>query len=362
MTVSCAEGDNGVIYEGLLHWDEKVIDPGVLRKPSTKPMLILGDPQQAFKLSFYPTEGIGLMRLEFIINNSIRVHPLALKYFDQLEDNEVRDKIEKLTHHYPNKEDYFIHKLAEAVATIAAAFHPKDVIVRLSDFKSNEYANLIGGAFFEPIESNPMLGFRGASRYYHKKYKEGFAMECRALKIVREEMGLENVKIMVPFCRTLTEAKKTIDLMKEFGLERGKHNLQIYMMTEIPSNVILAEEFAHYFDGFSIGSNDLTQLTLGVDRDSELLSDIFDVNDPAVRQMIRMVITSASKTGTVIGLCGQAPSDYPEFAQFLVRHGINSISFNPDALFKGIENINKAEEKYLSHVSDAPIESETLNS
>ncbi|MGI9541645.1 MAG: phosphoenolpyruvate synthase [Cyclobacteriaceae bacterium] len=362
LTVSCAEGDNGVIYEGLLNWDENVIDPGELREPTTKPMLILGDPQQAFKLSFYPTKGIGLMRLEFIINNSIRVHPLALKYFDQLEDNEVKHKIEKLTHHYPNKEDYFVHHLAEAVATIAAAFYPKDVIVRLSDFKSNEYANLIGGTFFEPVESNPMLGFRGASRYYHKKYKEGFAMECSALRIVREEMGLENVKVMVPFCRTLTEAKKTIALMKEFGLERGKKDLQIYMMTEIPSNVILAEEFAYYFDGFSIGSNDLTQLTLGVDRDSELLSDIFDVNDPAVRQMIRMVIASAHKTGTVIGLCGQAPSDYPEFAQFLVRHGINSISFNPDALFKGIENINKAEEKYLRHVSDAPMETEKTNS
>jgi len=345
ITVSCADGDIGLIYDGLLEWKEDAIDVDVLRQPKTKPMLILGDPQQAFKLSFYPAQGIGLMRLEFVINNSIRIHPMALKNFDQIDDWDVKNSIERLTHHYPNKEDYFIHKLAEGIATIAAAFYPKDVIVRLSDFKSNEYANLIGGKLFEPVESNPMLGFRGASRYYHERYKEGFAMECKALKMVREGMGLENVKVMVPFCRTLTEAKKVVDTMNAYGLERGVDDLQLYMMIEVPSNVILAEEFAHYFDGFSIGSNDLTQLTLGVDRDSDLLSDIFDVNDPAVRKMIRMVIASAKKTNTEVGLCGQAPSDYPEFAQFLVRHGIDSISFNPDALFKGIENINQAEEQ-----------------
>jgi pyruvate,water dikinase len=238
--------------------------------------------------------------------------------------------------------------LAEGVATIAAAFHPKDVIVRMSDFKSNEYANLIGGKEFEPIEANPMIGFRGASRYYHPKYEEGFEMECKAMKMVREEMGLENVKIMIPFCRTLNEAKKVVNLMANHGLKRGENNLELYMMTEIPSNVILAEEFAKFFDGFSIGSNDLIQLTLGVDRDSELLSDIFNVNDPAVKKMISMVIASAQKTNTKIGLCGQAPSDYPEFAQFLVERGIDSISFNPDALIAGIENINAAERHITS--------------
>ena len=309
-------------------------------------MLILADPDQAFKLSFYPTEGIGLMRLEFVINNSIQIHPMALKHFDKIEDSKTILEIERLTHHYPNKEDYFVHKLAEGVATIAAAFYPRDVIVRMSDLKSNEYANLIGGHQFEPIESNPMIGFRGASRYYHPRYEEGFDMECQAMKMVREEMGLENVKIMIPFCRSLKEARIVVELMESFGLKRGENGLQLYLMTEIPSNVILAEEFAQYFDGFSIGSNDLTQLTLGVDRDSELLSEIFDINDPAVKKMITMVIESARKTNTKIGLCGQAPSDYPEFAQFLVENGIDTISFNPDALVTGIENINEAEKKF----------------
>ncbi len=269
---------------------------------------------------------------------------MALKRFDTLKDVSAKKEIEKLTHHYPNKADYFVHKLAEGVGTIAAAFYPKDVIVRTSDFKSNEYANLIGGKEFEPVESNPMIGFRGASRYYHPKYQEAFELECRAMKMVREDMGFDNVKIMIPFCRTLKEAKKVVNLMAANGLKRGENGLQLYMMTEIPNNVILAEEFATFFDGFSIGSNDLTQLTLGVDRDSELLSDIFDINDPGVKKMIASVIASAHKTHTKIGLCGQAPSDYPEFAQFLVENGINSISFSPDALISGIENINKAEE------------------
>ncbi len=273
---------------------------------------------------------------------------MALKHFDLIQDSQVKDQIQQLTHHFPNKEDYFVQKLAEGVATIAAAFYPKDVIVRMSDFKSNEYANLIGGKQFEPIESNPMIGFRGASRYYHPKYQEAFELECRAMKMVREEMGLENVKIMIPFCRTLKEAKKVVDIMQAYGLKRGDHGLQLYMMTEIPNNVVLAEEFAQFFDGFSIGSNDLTQLTLGVDRDSELLSDIFDINDPGVKKMISMVIASAHKTHTKIGLCGQAPSDYPEFAQFLVENGIHSISFNPDALITGIENINMAEASKVS--------------
>jgi pyruvate,water dikinase len=319
-----------------------------LKKPATLAMLILADPEQAFKLSFYPSAGVGLMRLEFVINNSIQIHPMALKHFDNLKDTSVRTLIEKLTHHYPDKADYFVHKLAEGIATIAAAFHPKDVIVRTSDFKSNEYANLIGGKEFEPVESNPMIGFRGASRYYHPKYQEAFELECKALKMVREDMGLNNVKIMIPFCRTLKEAEKVVALMAHYGLKRGENGLELFMMTEIPNNVILAEEFAGYFDGFSIGSNDLTQLTLGVDRDSELLGDIFTPNDPGVKKMIAMVIASAHKTNTKIGLCGQAPSDYPEFAQFLVEKGINSISFNPDALIAGIKNINMAEQSKIN--------------
>jgi pyruvate,water dikinase len=348
ITISCAEGDTGIVYEGILKWEEKEVDISTLKTPKTQPMLILADPDQAFMLSFYPAAGVGLMRLEFVINNAIQIHPMALKHFERIEDKKVRERIQQLTHHYPNKEDYFVQKLAEGVATIAAAFHPKDVIVRMSDFKSNEYANLIGGKQFEPVESNPMIGFRGASRYYHPKYQEAFELECRAMKIVREEMGLENVKIMIPFCRTLKEARKVVDLMHGYGLKRGENGLQLYMMTEIPNNVVLAEEFAQFFDGFSIGSNDLTQLTLGVDRDSELLSDIFDINDPGVKKMIAMVIASAHKTHTKIGLCGQAPSDYPEFAQFLVENGINSISFNPDALITGIENINMAEASRVS--------------
>lgn len=348
ITISCADGDTGVVYDGILKWDEKTVDTKSLKKPATQPMLILADPEQAFKLSFYPSAGVGLMRLEFVINNSIQIHPMALKHFDNLKDTSVRTLIEKLTNHYPDKADYFVHKLAEGIATIAAAFHPKDVIVRTSDFKSNEYANLIGGKEFEPVESNPMIGFRGASRYYHPKYQEAFELECKALKMVREDMGLNNVKIMIPFCRTLKEAEKVVALMAHYGLKRGENGLELFMMTEIPNNVILAEEFSRFFDGFSIGSNDLTQLTLGVDRDSELLGDIFDTNDPGVKKMIAMVIASAHKTNTKIGLCGQAPSDYPEFAQFLVEAGINSISFNPDALIEGIRNINMAEQSKIS--------------
>ncbi|WP_213523158.1 phosphoenolpyruvate synthase [Nonlabens sp.] len=343
ITISCAEGTTGIAYDGKLKWTETAVDIKDLKTPQTQAMLILADPEQAFKCSLYPNSGVGLMRLEFIINNSIQIHPMALRHFEWIKDVQVKQKIEKLTHHYPNKEDYFVHQLAEAVATIAAAFYPKEVIVRTSDFKSNEYANLIGGQQFEPVESNPMIGFRGASRYYHPKYKDAFELECRALKMVREELGMENIKVMIPFCRTLKEAHKVVQLLENNGLKRGENALELYMMIEIPNNVLLAEEFAHYFDGFSIGSNDLTQLTLGVDRDSELLSDIFDVNDPGVKKMIAMVLSSARKTKTKIGFCGQAPSDYPEFAQFLVEKGIDSISFNPDALISGIKNINTAE-------------------
>lgn len=351
VTISCAEGETGIIYEGRLEWEEHETAIDDIQLPKTQAMMILGDPDQAFRLSFYPNNGIGLMRLEFIINNAIQIHPMALIQFDKVSDPEVREQIEKLTHHYPDKAEYFVHKLAEAVAVIAAAFHPKDVIVRMSDFKSNEYANLIGGQYFEPQEANPMLGFRGASRYYHPKYQPGFELECQAMKMVREDMGLENVKVMIPFCRSLEEAEKVITVMESQGLKRGEYGLQLYMMTEIPSNVILAEEFAGYFDGFSIGSNDLTQLTLGVDRDSDLLSEMFSANDPAVKKMISMVIASAHKTNTKIGLCGQAPSDDPVFAQFLVDAGIHSISFNPDALINGIRNMRQAEQKKQPLVS-----------
>ena len=285
--------------------------------------------------------------MEFIINNTIKIHPMALHHFDQLKDAAVIKEIENLTHHYPDKKDYFIHKLAEATATIAAAFYPKDVIVRMSDFKSNEYASLLGGKTFEPVEQNPMIGFRGASRYYHPLYKDAFVMECEAMKMVREEMGFTNIKLMLPFVRTVKEATNVIAIMKDNGLVRGEKKLQLYMMLEIPSNALLATEFAKHFDGFSIGSNDLTQLTLGADRDSELLSDIFSPFDPAVMQLISMAITKANAAGVKIGLCGQAPSDYPKFSQFLVDCGIDSISFNPDALIKGISNVHKAESKNL---------------
>ncbi len=345
ITVSCAEGKTGFIYKGELRYKETEHDFRGIKKPeTTEAMLIVGDPDKAFKLSFYPNDGVGLMRIEFIITHFIQVHPMALVKFNDLKDFDVKKKIEELTHHYSDKEKYFVDKLSEGIATIAAAFYPKDVIVRMSDFKTNEYANLIGGTDFEPKEENPMLGFRGASRYYNELYKEGFRLECEAIKKVREEMGLTNLKAMIPFCRTVDEGKKVIEVMKANGLDRDKdETLEIYVMAEIPSNVLLAEEFAKVFDGFSIGSNDLTQLTLGIDRDSAIISNLFSEQNAAATEMIAMVIDKAKSVGAKIGLCGQAPSDYPEFAQFLVQHGIDSISFNSDAILKGIENIKSAE-------------------
>ncbi|MGM1054967.1 MAG: phosphoenolpyruvate synthase [Bacteroidota bacterium] len=345
ITVACAGGNIGKIFEGFLEWEEKEIDFGKQEDPETEVMLILADPDLAYSYSNYPVKGVGLMRLEFVINNVIQIHPLALRYFDKLKDKEAKKKISELTATYEEKHLFFIEKLAEGVATIAAAFYPREVIVRMSDFKSNEYANLIGGKEFEPEEENPMLGFRGASRYYSEKYKDGFEMECEAMKIVRDEMGFTNVKLMIPFCRTVEEGKKVINLMGDFGLKQGWNDLEIYVMCEIPSNVLQAEEFAEIFDGFSIGSNDLTQLTLGLDRDSALVSDLFDETNPSSKQMIGMAIEKAKKKGKKIGLCGQAPSDIPEFTQFLVEQGINSISFNPDAVAKGIKNILEAEKK-----------------
>lgn len=345
ITVSCCEGSTGYVYDGKLNFKKNEIDISKIKKPdSTEVMLILADPDKAFQLSFYPNDGVGLLRLEFIITHFIQAHPMALVHFDSLKDKSAKQKIKKLTHGYADKKEFFIDRLSQGVATIGAAFYPKDVIVRMSDFKTNEYANLVGGKQFEPGEENPMLGFRGASRYYSDLYKDGFKLECAAIKKVREEMGLNNVKVMIPFCRTVEEGKKVIQIMQEFGLDRGRDNsLEIYVMAEIPSNVLLAEQFAEFFDGFSIGSNDLTQLTLGVDRDSTLVSGIFSEQNEAAEKMISIMIKKANACGTHIGLCGQAPSDFPEFAQFLVEQGINSISFNADALLKGIENINQAE-------------------
>jgi pyruvate, water dikinase len=350
ITVSCSEGKTGFVYESALKFKEIDNDFSALKLPQqTNVMMIIGDPDKAFKWSFYPNDGVGLMRIEFMITHAVQIHPMALVNFDKLTDPAVKKQIETITHHYADKKMYFIDNLSQGIATIAAAFYPKEVIVRMSDFKTNEYANLIGGKDFEPVEENPMLGFRGASRYYNDLYKEGFELECKAIKVVREEMGLTNVKVMIPFCRTVEEGKKVIAVMRDYGLKQGENGLEIYVMAEIPSNVILAEQFAKVFDGFSIGSNDLTQLTLGIDRDSAIVSDLFNEKNEAVKQMLSMVIQKAKQAGVKIGLCGQAPSDFPEFAQFLVEQGIDSISFNPDALLRGVDNINKAELEMHAH-------------
>jgi pyruvate,water dikinase len=345
ITVSCAESESGKVYEGLLNWITKRTDLSGIRMPETDPMLIVADPDKAFKLSFYPNKGVGLMRLEFVINNAIRIHPMALAHYDEIESLSDKVEIDKITYGYPDKKMFFIERLSEAVATIACAFYPKDVIVRMSDFKTNEYANLIGGHAWEPKEENPMIGYRGASRYYSDGYRDGFLLECAAMRRVRNEMGLTNVKLMIPFCRTVEEGEKVLALMAENGLKQGVNGLEVYVMVEIPSNVILAQSFAAIFDGFSIGSNDLTQLTLGVDRDSELIRPLFSENNPAVKILIAEAISKARSAGIKIGLCGQAPSDDPMFARFLVENKIDSIAFNPDALLNGIRNINEAEEK-----------------
>jgi pyruvate,water dikinase len=345
VTVSCAEGEAGKVYEGLLDFEINTLNLEEMERPRTKIMMNVGNPDRAFSLSFIPNDGVGLAREEFIISNFIRIHPLALLHFDRMTDDKSRENIQKLTEGYPDKKNFFIDKLAEGVAKIGAAFYPRDVIVRLSDFKSNEYANLIGGYEFEPMEDNPMIGFRGAVRYYDESYREGFAMECLAMRRVRDEMGLTNVKLMVPFVRTPEEGRKVIDEMKKHGLEQGKNGLELYMMCEVPSNVILADEFSTLFDGFSIGSNDLTQLALGLDRDSEQVSHLFDERDAAVKKLVEMVITVAKKRGKKIGICGQAPSDYPEFAKFLVDCGIDSISLNPDTVIKTTAVILEAEKR-----------------
>ena len=334
VTVAC-EGETGNVYDGELKFSVKRTSLKKLKKPKhTKIMMNLGSPELAFESSFIPNDGVGLARLEFIINSYIRIHPLALLNYNKLTDHKVIRQIDELTFGYDNKTEFFVDKLAQGVATIAAAFHPKDVIVRLSDFKSNEYANLIGGTEYEPEEDNPMIGWRGASRYYDPKYRDAFALECKAMKKVREEMGLTNLKIMVPFCRTIEEGKKVLDVMKKNGLARGKNGLEVYVMCEIPANVILGEEFCKIFDGFSIGSNDLTQLTLGVDRDSELVSHVYDERNEAVKTLIRNIIKIGKKKKRKVGICGQAPSDYPEFVRFILKEGIDSMSLNPDTVIK----------------------------
>ncbi|RSD34631.1 MAG: pyruvate, water dikinase [Methanohalophilus sp.] len=334
VTVSCAEGDTGRVYEGQLAFHKETTELEDVSKTQTEIMMNLGNPEEAFALSRIPNDGIGLARLEFIINSYIGIHPMALVHTEKVKDQGAVNQIEKLTQGYSDKGDYFVERLAEGVATITAAFYPKPVVVRMSDFKSNEYATLLGGEDFEVKENNPMLGFRGASRYYDERYREGFALECRAMKKVRDEMGLTNLILMIPFCRRVEEARKVIEEMDKHGLKKGENNLQVYMMCEIPSNALLIDEFSKYFDGFSIGSNDLTQLTLGVDRDSEILASTFDERDEAVKALVSMAIKGAKRNNKHSGICGQAPSDFPEFAEFLVQKGIDSISLNPDSILK----------------------------
>jgi pyruvate,water dikinase len=345
ITVNCSDGEIGKIHKGLLKYDIEKTNIGILKKPKTKIMMNIGEPDLAFSSSFIPNDGVGLARLEFIINNTIKIHPLALINYKN-QKGAVKKEIDNITIGYSDKKEFFVDKLAEGVARISAAFYPKPVIVRLSDFKSNEYANLIGGLSYEPVESNPMIGYRGASRYYSPEFLPAFEMECQALKKVRDEMGLTNMKIMVPFCRTVEEGKKVQEIMAKNGLVRGKNDLEIYVMAEIPSNIILAEQFAKIFDGFSIGSNDLTQLALGIDRDATGTLDIEGVsneNNEAVKILIADLIEKAKKTKTKVGICGQAPSDYPEFVEFLVSCGIDSISVIPDTVIKTTITVNKKE-------------------
>lgn len=339
ITLSCAEGDTGHVYAGKIPYKEKEIDISKLKEPSIDIMLNLASPHEALRWWPLPVKGVGLARMEFIINDEIKIHPMALCHFRKLKDPKVKRQIESLTRAYKDKKEHFVENLALGIGKIAASVYPHPVIVRMSDFKTNEYANLIGGKEFEPKEENPMLGFRGASRYYSPRYRDGFSLECQAIKRVRETMGFDNVKVMIPFCRTIEEADRVIEVMAEEGLKRGE--LEVYMMCEIPSNVILAEAFSDRFDGFSIGSNDLTQLTLGVDRDAGDLAELFDERNEAVLEMVRQVIKVANKRGKKIGICGQAPSDYPDFAAFLVEAGINSVSLNPDSVIGVINRLTK---------------------
>lgn len=345
VTVSCAEGEEGRVYAGLVPFDIEETPLDNLPRTRTQILMNVGNPDEAFSLASVPCDGVGLARLEFIIANHIKAHPLALMHFDTLNDKAAKWEISQLTAQYENKVNFFIDKLAHGVGMIAAAFYPNPVVVRMSDFKSNEYANLLGGREFEPEEENPMIGWRGASRYYDPKYTEAYGLECKALKRVRDDMGLTNVIPMIPFCRTPDEGRKVLQVMEQYGLKRGENGLQVYVMCEIPNNVILADQFSEVFDGFSIGSNDLTQLTLGLDRDSSLVAHIFDERNEGVKQMVRMVIEKARANNRKIGICGQAPSDYPEFAEFLVEQGIDSISLNPDSVLKTLLAIAETEKR-----------------
>jgi len=346
VTVSCAEGDSGRVYRGAVAFHVERTEVGDMKRPRTQVMINLGNPDIAFKASFLPNDGVGLARMEFIISEYIKVHPLALLHPDKVDDPQARRTIEHLTQGYPDGGAFFVERLSEGIGTIAAAFWPKPVVVRMSDFKTNEYASLIGGAAFEPAENNPMLGFRGASRYAHPAYAEGFALECRAMRRVREQMGLTNVILMLPFVRRIAEADLVLQTMADLGLRRGENGLKVYAMCEIPNNVILIDEFAKRFDGFSIGSNDLTQLTLGVDRDSEIVAFDYDERDEGVKEMIRLAVEGCRRNGIHSGLCGQAPSDYPDMAEFLVRLGIESMSLNPDTVIKTTRQVLQVEHEF----------------
>ena len=348
VTVSCSEGDSGRVYDGEVSFHVERTEISEIARPKTKIMVNLGNPELAFKTSFLPNDGVGLARMEFIISESIQAHPLALVHPERIKDPQARERIENLTRLYPDGESFFVERLSEGIGTIAAAFWPKPVVVRMSDFKTNEYASLLGGVDFEPHEENPMIGFRGASRYAHPAYVEGFTLECRAMKRVREDMGFTNVILMIPFVRRVQEAEKVIAQMAELGLRRGENGLKVYAMCEIPNNVLLIDQFAHTVDGFSIGSNDLTQLTLGVDRDSEIVAFDYDERDEGVKQMIRLAVEGCARNGIHSGLCGQAPSDYPDMAEYLVELGIDSISLNPDTVVKTTQRILELEARLAS--------------
>ncbi|MEN6514161.1 phosphoenolpyruvate synthase [Methanoculleus sp.] len=355
VTVSCAEGEEGFVYDGTLPFHVERTRLSDLIRPKTAVMMNLGNPDAAFGLAMVPNDGIGLARMEFIISSYIKVHPMALIHPERVTDEAVRRSIAGLTYGYPDGEEYFVERLAEGAGTIAAAFYPNPVVVRMSDFMTNEYASLLGGTYFEPREANPMLGFRGASRYYDERYREGFALECRAMKRVREEMGLVNLIIMIPFCRRVEEAKRVIEELGKNGLRRGENGLQIYQMCEIPNNVLQIDAFSDYFDGFSIGSNDLTQLTLGIDRDSAVVGGAFDERDPGVKRMVAMAVEGCRRNGRHSGLCGEAPSTYPEFADFLVEQGIDSISVEPDAVLKITLRVAEVEERLSGSKRMAPL-------
>jgi pyruvate,water dikinase len=344
VTVSCAEGETGYVYEGILDFEVQETDLSALPKTKTQIMMNLGDPDIAFSLASLPVDGIGLARMEFIINNDIKAHPMALRHPEKTDD-ETRKALDALTEGYEDYESFFVKRLSEGVATIAASVYPKPCVVRMSDFKSNEYASLLGGKFFEPEEDNPMIGFRGAARYAHPAYEEGFALECAAMKRVRDEMGFTNVILMIPFCRRVEEGQRVIDTMAKYGLKQGENSLEIYVMCEIPNNVISIDEFSEIFDGFSIGSNDLTQLTLGVDRDSEIVAFDYEERDPGVMKMIQMAVEGAQRNHRHSGICGQAPSDYPEVAEYLVKLGIDSISLNPDSVLSTLPKIVALEKR-----------------